>query len=286
MEVLESVTCQQGAIGRKWCRYVLLSARPTSQAVGLASEAWGVLWGLPPWILRQATSLCSVVRVVSLRSRLFRLHRKKGPCHQQTCRASLVVYGLQPSCEVLLSPTASDGSDCCPALFPCCFRCCLCFVFSPCTHSHHVPPHCMHLYCLQVIDVLAELTARGLHPDTAAAVLDDAGLAIGLSFWVAGAPDPVPSSGGSMQASRHERCSPGSSSSSSGGRRPAGQQSPAQFAAALMLDGGQVPLKSFQTFVRNDSSHHFFSKRLAVDPADGWRRWVLSCCCVCCAVRS
>jgi hypothetical protein len=63
----------------------------------------------------------------------------------------------------------------------------------------------------------------------------------------------------------------------------AAARSPAQFAAALMLDGGEVSLRSFQTFVRTDSSHHFFSKRLAVDPTDGWRRCGAQSClfCVC-----
>jgi hypothetical protein len=129
------------------------------------------------------------------------------------------------------------------------------------------------LHCVQVTDLLAELTTHGLDPEAAAAVLDDAGLAIGLSFWVAAAPDaPGPSPAASLQPSACNDSSPGSSSRGSHGCRAAGPQSPAQFAAALMLDGGQVPLRSFQTFVRNDSSHHFFSKRLAVDPADGWRR--------------
>lgn len=105
---------------------------------------------------------------------------------------------------------------------------------------------------LQVVDLLGELTASGLPSSTAAAILDRGVLAICLSFWVAAA---------------H-----GSTTTSSTSGLHSQGPSPAQFAAALMLDGGQVPLRSFQTFVRNDSSHHFFSKRLAVDPADGWRR--------------
>jgi hypothetical protein len=40
-----------------------------------------------------------------------------------------------------------------------------------------------------------------------------------------------------------------------------------------MLDDGAVPLRSFQSFVRRDSSHHFFSRRLAVQQG-GWQRCV------------
>jgi hypothetical protein len=46
----------------------------------------------------------------------------------------------------------------------------------------------------------------------------------------------------------------------------------AQFATALMLDDGAVPLRSFQSFVRRDSSHHFFSRRLAVQ-LGAWQRY-------------
>lgn len=171
---------------------------------------------------------------------------------------------------------------------------------------------------LQVIDLLGELTARGLDPATAAAVLDSGVLCVALSFWVAAAPHSRSSSSNSSRSSssRSSRgrgggsCGPSlleveaasgaedssthSSSSNStsahlssddgaatgAGNDPHtcplgdGHQSPAQFAAALMLDGGQVPLRSFQTFVVTDSSHHFFSKRLAVEPGEGWRRWV------------
>jgi hypothetical protein len=40
-----------------------------------------------------------------------------------------------------------------------------------------------------------------------------------------------------------------------------------------MLDDGQMHLRSFQTFVRRESSHHFFSRRLALCSSDGWRRF-------------
>jgi len=167
----------------------------------------------------------------------------------------------------------------------------------------------------QVVDLLGELTARGLDHSTAAAVLDEASLAISLSFWVAAAPDgtagSAPAAGSSTatpssaaktgQDTAHSTDTampgghPGSArstatptpaavgaalSGASGGVSAvssraavgAAAQSPAQFAAALMLDNGQVPLQSFQTFVLSDSSHHFFSKRLAVSTRDGWCR--------------
>lgn len=133
------------------------------------------------------------------------------------------------------------------------------------------------LLVLQVIDLMAELTMRGLDATTAATILDAGVLAISLSFWVAAeAPDTSTSTTTNRLAtSSAADCQavaaaarPGVSAAAAG--LPG--QSPAQFAAALMLDDGQVPLRSFQTFVRTDSSHHFFSKRLAVDPVDGWRR--------------
>lgn len=153
-----------------------------------------------------------------------------------------------------------------------------------------------HAYT-QVVDLLGELTARGLDPETAAAVLDSADLAIGLSFWVAAAPpsdsthhpqqqlpysNTPASATSSSTRSINSHSNPLPAAASASNNTPSGQQSPAQFAAALMLDGGQVPLRSFQTFVVNDSSHHFFSKRLAVDAADGWRRWVCLWCVVGC----
>lgn len=136
----------------------------------------------------------------------------------------------------------------------------------PCCHnnqSNGICCTCGPADLLQVVDLLGELTARGLPSSTAAAILDRGVLAICLSFWVAAAP-------GSTTTSSTTSSTSATAGEPSGLHSPG--PSPAQFAAALMLDGGQVPLRSFQTFVRNDSSHHFFSKRLAVDPADGWRR--------------
>lgn len=166
-----------------------------------------------------------------------------------------------------------------------------------------------------MVDLLGELTARGLDHSTAAAVLDEAGLAVSLSFWVAAAPDGTAGSAplaGSSTATLSaaaavttgQHTTPSIDTAMSGGHPSSARatatltpapalseasggvsaavssraaegvaaQSPAQFAAALMLDNGQVPLQSFQTFVLSDSSHHFFSKRLAVSTRDGWRR--------------
>ena len=80
-----------------------------------------------------------------------------------------------------------------------------------------------------------ELELRGLSPTAAAAVLD-AGLSLGLSVWVAGPPDTA-----------------------------------ARFGVCLMLDDGKMPLRSFQTFVRRESSLHFFSRPLLA-PEGQWRR--------------
>jgi hypothetical protein len=134
---------------------------------------------------------------------------------------------------------------------------------------------------------MGELTARGLDAATAATILDAGILAMALSFWVeAEAPEISTNSqskptltmkspanfcaANGQAAAAAARPGPPSPAAAAAVGLPG--QSPAQFAAALMLDGGQVPLRSFQTFVHTDSSHHFFSKRLAVDPADGWRR--------------
>lgn len=128
---------------------------------------------------------------------------------------------------------------------------------------------------------MGELTARGLDASTAAIILDQGVLAICLTFWVAAAPDTPAPHITSQPAAADDSSNAADAAVQEAAAGPSSlrmqpsqthQQSPAQFAAALMLDGGQVPLRSFQTFVRNDSSHHFFSKRLAVDPADGWRR--------------
>jgi hypothetical protein len=135
-------------------------------------------------------------------------------------------------------------------------------------YSNGVPYCVCWSLLLQVVDLLGELTARGLPSSTAAAILDHGVLAICLSFWVAAAPGSITPSSNSNPSSSSRSSVAGDQTGATHSPGP----SPAQFAAALMLDGGQVPLRSFQTFVRNDSSHHFFSKRLAVDPADGWRR--------------
>jgi hypothetical protein len=146
---------------------------------------------------------------------------------------------------------------------------------------------CLVLLLLQVIDLMGELTARGLDATTAATILDAGVLAISLSFWVAAEAHPDTNSTNSQPKPTPTTNSPATCCAADGRAVAAAAQSgapaaaaiglpvgqsPAQFAAALMLDGGQVPLRSFQTFVRTDSSHHFFSKRLAVDAADGWRR--------------
>jgi hypothetical protein len=148
---------------------------------------------------------------------------------------------------------------------------------------------------VQVIDLMGELTARGLDATTAATILDAGVLAISLSFWVAAEAHPDTNSTNSQPKPTPTTNSPATCCAADGRAVAAAAQSgapaaaaiglpvgqsPAQFAAALMLDGGQVPLRSFQTFVRTDSSHHFFSKRLAVDAADGWRRYayVVPCC--------
>lgn len=133
------------------------------------------------------------------------------------------------------------------------------------------------LFLPQVIDLMGELTARGLDPATAAAVLDSGTLCVALTFWVAAAPGSNSSSGSppstpvrNASAASGPTC--GGASSSSGSTHDFRHATPAQFAAALMLDDGQVPLRSFQTFVVTESSHHFFSKRLAVQPGEAWRR--------------
>ncbi|KAF6263523.1 hypothetical protein COO60DRAFT_413802 [Scenedesmus sp. NREL 46B-D3] len=110
---------------------------------------------------------------------------------------------------------------------------------------------------------MEELMARGLQQQLAAALLDSAGLALGLSVWVA--------------APQQQQCSdtprPDASTASAAGLGAAGAGAgQAHFAAALMLDEGTVPLRSFQRFVRRDSSHQFFSGRLAVEPG-GWHRY-------------
>jgi hypothetical protein len=143
-------------------------------------------------------------------------------------------------------------------------------------------PHLLLLLLLlpQVIDLMGELTARGLDPATAAAVLDSGALCVALTFWVTAAPIGSNNSSTGSPPSTPVRNvdaasaldSGGGSSSSSRCSHDFSPATPAQFAAALMLDDGQVPLRSFQTFVVSDSSHHFFSKRLAVHTGEAWRR--------------
>lgn len=159
----------------------------------------------------------------------------------------------------------------------------------------------------QVVDLVEELTLRGLREQLAAALLDHAGLALGLSIWVAAPEQQQPqqqSVPATSTSSSPNQAAPGrrqllsdaerGMSAAAGAEGGAAANAPppelapparaarvgaaahAQFAVALMLDDGQVPLRSFQTFVRRDSSHHFFSKRLAVAPG-GWRRWGFCC---------
>eukprot|EP00879_Flechtneria_rotunda_P002310 GHRR01002504.1.p1 GENE.GHRR01002504.1~~GHRR01002504.1.p1 ORF type:complete len:372 (+),score=123.02 GHRR01002504.1:421-1536(+) len=158
---------------------------------------------------------------------------------------------------------------------------------------------------VQVIDLVEELCLRGLTPATAASILDSGGLALGFSVWVAApeqlvqqlrlhqqpmettgsatpyvaitagnttllssvvpyeVPGAVAAPAPAAAAERHVYGAPAATHA---------QQQYAQFAVALMLDDGQVPLRSFQTFVKRQSSHHFFSKRLTLAPG-GWRRY-------------
>lgn len=115
---------------------------------------------------------------------------------------------------------------------------------------------------------------RGLSSSLAAALLDSGALALGLSVWAAAAAADDSSSSSSssnnqslgsssLQAERYQQCEAAAVD--------AGSAAQAALRVALMLDDGQVPLKTFQTFVRRESSHHFVSQRVAVMPG-GWKR--------------
>ncbi|WIA36787.1 hypothetical protein OEZ86_008042 [Tetradesmus obliquus] len=131
---------------------------------------------------------------------------------------------------------------------------------------------------VQVVDLLEELTCRGLPRQLAAALLDSAGLALGLSVWVAAPHQPH-----SQQQQDTDQPDTDTAATAAGCEASAAAGAAniahAQFAAALMLDDGAVPLRSFQSFVRRDSSHHFFSRRLAVAPG-GWRRYAYLLPCI------
>jgi hypothetical protein len=101
---------------------------------------------------------------------------------------------------------------------------------------HSIQTNPVLLFCSpQVVDMAEELELRGLPASSSGAVLD-AGLSLGFSVWVSGPQDIA-----------------------------------ARFGVALMLDDGTMPLRSFQTFVRRDSSHHFFSRPLPA-PNGYWKR--------------
>jgi hypothetical protein len=148
------------------------------------------------------------------------------------------------------------------------------WLISCCSWSKYLP-HAAD-FPRQVVDFLQELTSRGLPQQLAAALLDNAGLALGFSVWVA-----APQQQQQQQQQRDStltslQANSPCTGSSVGCEPAAGAAGHAQFAAALMLDDGAVPLRSFQSFVRRDSSHHFFSRRLAVAPG-GWHRCVVLC---------
>eukprot|EP00878_Enallax_costatus_P034900 GHUV01038843.1.p1 GENE.GHUV01038843.1~~GHUV01038843.1.p1 ORF type:complete len:145 (+),score=55.43 GHUV01038843.1:120-554(+) len=142
---------------------------------------------------------------------------------------------------------------------------------------------------MQVIDLLEELVMRGLPPSLAAALLDSGALVLGLSVWAAapnnssrssacGAADPQGARTVHPQSS-HKGSSSNSNSNggtsgeadplhtaTAAGRAAADDAALAAMRVALMLDDGRVPLKSFQTFVRRESSHHYVSQRVGVAP--------------------
>lgn len=134
---------------------------------------------------------------------------------------------------------------------------------------------------MQVVDLLEELILRGLDPQLAAALLDSGALALGLSVWAA-APDSC-SSSSNASAVAHSMPSRIVHNSYAANRVSSFQQPQQQqrhsvdgagcaaLRVALLLDDGQVPLRSFQTFVRRDSSHHFVSRKLSVAPGR-WNR--------------
>lgn len=147
--------------------------------------------------------------------------------------------------------------------------------------------------CNQVVDLLEELVMRGLAPSLAAVLLDSGALGLGLSLWAA---SPDDSDNSSVCDVAESNTTPGPSqsshsshsSSSNGEAAGAADNSPASAVAgraavvdaamavmrvALMLDDGRVSLKSFQTFVRRDSSHHFISQRVVLLPG-AWKRCV------------
>lgn len=89
---------------------------------------------------------------------------------------------------------------------------------------------------MQVLNVEDELKARGLDTTTARMVLD-AGLPMALTVYIASHAD-------------HR----------------------ATFAVGLLLDNGEGPVPNPQRFVVKPNSHLYFSGKLNLNKASGWKR--------------